>query len=244
MKFSYKKNIHFLSENLSELKSRIIKILVFFIFFFVIFFFNSNIILNFLSNSLIEKLKSRDFQIVFSGLIGPFSLKIDIAFIIGFYFTAPFLIYQIYAFASPGLYKKEKKKIFPYLFFSPILFLIANFFVFYLIIPNLQSFFLNLSSKINLDGKIKMMVNINDYLGMCFKMFFLFGLAFQFPLILKILLDFEILNVNSLKKSRKFIIVFILIISAVLTPPDILSQIFLAIPLILLFETVIFFSRK
>lgn len=239
-----KKNLHFFQENLSELKSRTIKSLIFFFVFFVFFFFNSNWVLNFFSESLIKKLESQKFEIVFSSLLSPFSLKIDLAFIMSLYFFIPFLIYQIYAFVSPGLYKKEKKKIFPYLFFSPLLFFLANIFVFYLILPNVQNFFLNLSSQVNLDGKIKMMINVNEYLKMCFQMFVLFGLAFQFPLILKILLDFEILNVSSLKKSRKFVIVFIFIISAVLTPPDVLSQIFLAIPLIFLYEFIIFINKS
>jgi sec-independent protein translocase protein TatC len=241
-----KKNINYnnfssILKNLHELKIVIIKSFSIFIFFFIISFFNSNLILNFLSNSLINQLNEKDFEIVFIGLISPFSLKINISFIISFYISTPFFLYFFYKFIAPGLYKSEKKRIFPYIIFSPILFFIASLFVFFLILPNAQNFFLNLNSNINLDGKIKMLIDINQYLSMCFTLFFVFGVSFQFPLILKILLDFHIIQIELLKKIRKFVIVFIFIASAILTPPDIMSQIFLAVPLVLIYEIIIIF---
>lgn len=237
----------YIKENLKELKSRLIKSLIFFFTIFVIFFFNSKIPLDFLSNSLIntitQNINFKEIELGFFDLISPFALKINLSFIISIYLSVPFFIYQIYRFISPGLYKSEKFFILPYIILSPILFFIGSLFVFFLIIPNAQFFFLNISNNFNTSHKIRMIIDIQKYISMCFDLFFLFGLAFQFPLIIQILLKLNLINVDQLKKIRKFIIVFIFIISAILTPPDILSQIMLAVPLIILYEIIILLNR-
>lgn len=236
-------NIEFLTKNLNDLKRHLIYSIIFFIVIFVIGFFCSNFLLNYLSLPLINLLKNKNFELIYNNLLAPFTLKMNLAFLLALLWGVPFFIWQAYLFIGPGLYRKEKTKVLPYIFLSPILFFMGMCFAYYLIFPGAWKFFLQVGKTSNLDGQIRMIIVVNEYLAMCIKILTLFGLSFQFPLLLDILLRFKLITIKSMRSARKFVLVGILIVAAFLTPPDILSQILLAIPLITMYELVIIFNK-
>ena len=232
-------------ENIKSLKKHIIYSIIFFIIVFAINFIFANNFIDYFTSPLIDLIKTDKVKLIYTNIIEPFGIRMNLSIVGAIFFSLPFFIWQFYLFISPGLYKNEKKIITPYLLFSPILFNFGAFFVYYCIFPNAWNFFVQFSYAENGSNSqpIEMMIVISDYLNLCIKMMIIFGLAFQLPVVINLLLRFEIITVHSLKKARKFVIVVIFIISAILTPPDILSQVVLAIPLILLYEASILMKR-
>jgi sec-independent protein translocase protein TatC len=230
-------------ENIQELKSRLIKCLVFFFFVVGILFFSSEKFLSYFTAPLINAIKSLNGQLVYTNIVEPFSIRMNLSITLGIFFSLPFFLWQAYSFISPGLYSKEKRIILPYMFFSPAFFCIGISFVYYLMFPNAWHFFSNFSYEQISGEKINMMLMISDYINLCIKMMIMFGLAFQFPIILSILINLQVLSTNQLKKARRFVIVAVFIVSAVLTPPEIMSQILLAIPLLLIYEGIIIYYQ-
>jgi sec-independent protein translocase protein TatC len=235
--------LSFFLENIKDLRACLIKILIFFFVCFLCNFFIVEKFIDYFTKPLIAIIQRSNAEIVYTNIVEPFSIRMHLAFIGGIFFSLPFILWEIYSFISPALYKREKKIILPYLFISPILFILGVLFVYYFIFPNAWNFFLKFAfvKKSNVD--IHLLIVISDYLKLCITMMILFGLAFQLPVILNFLLQIRLISVETLKRSRKIVIVAIFIISAVLTPPDVLSQIFLAIPLIILYESSIFLSK-
>ena len=232
-------------ENLKALKKHLMFSVIFFIIVFFINFIFVDHFIDYFTNPLIDLIKKDKVKLIYTNIVEPFGIRINLSMIGAIFFSLPFFIWQIYLFISPGLYKKEKKVITPYLIFSPILFVFGAFFVYYFIFPNAWNFFIKFSyiDQNSSSTNIEMMIVISDYLNLCIKMMIVFGLAFQLPVMINLLLRFEIVTTKSLKKARKFVIVAIFIISAVLTPPDIISQIALAIPLMILYESSIWIKK-
>ena len=152
-----------------------------------------------------------------------------------FLIIIPVISYQLYRFISPGLLKNEKSIILPTLVISPLLFYLGGIFVFYLVMPNAWQFFLSFE---NQDAAVPIILEarISEYLTVVMQLITAFGLAFELPVIMLILSVLELVSAQGLKNKRRFAIVIIFIVAAILTPPDVLSQISLAIPLILLYE--------
>ena len=150
-----------------------------------------------------------------------------------------FFIWQLYLFIAPGLYKKEKTIIIPYLISSPLLFIIGVSIVYYYIFPLAWSFFVSFESDGNNAAgtlSIEFMPSVAEYLELVVQLMLAFGLAFQLPIILTLLAHANIITARSLAKKRRLAIVMIFIVAAILTPPDVLSQVGLAIPMLLLYE--------
>jgi sec-independent protein translocase protein TatC len=230
-------------ENFSDLRSCFVRCLLFFIISVIVNFIIAEKFLYYFTEPLLNLIKDSKAQLVYTNIVEPFAIRMNLSIIGAIFFSLPFIIWQIYSFISPGLYKREKKIVLPYLFSSPILFFVGAFFVYYFIFPNAWNFFLKFAYTENKNFEIGMMIVISDYLNLCIKMMILFGLAFQLPIMINLLLQLKVISVGSLKKARRFVIVVIFIIAAVLTPPDIFSQIALAVPLLLLYESSIWFGR-
>ena len=147
------------------------------------------------------------------------------------------MLIQIYKFIAPGLYKNEKKAILPYLFFTPVLFLFGGMLVYYLVMPLAIKFFLSFES---VGGSttlpIQLEAKVNEYLSLIMRLIFAFGISFQLPILLNLLARVGIVNSEYLKNTRRYVIVIIFSVAAILTPPDPITQIGLAIPLLLLYE--------
>ena len=159
------------------------------------------------------------------------------------------LLIQIYKFIAPGLYQNEKKALLPYLIFTPILFIFGGLLVYYLIMPLAIKFFLSFESiGTNTSLPIQLEAKVNEYLSLIMRLIFAFGISFQLPILLNLLAKIGVVNSNYLKRTRRYVIVIIFTVAAILTPPDPITQIGLAIPLLLLYElsilTVKFTEKK
>ena len=234
-----------------ELRSRLLNSLI---FIFVIFIF-SYIFAEHIYNFLVEPYASavRDEQnsrrLIFTALHETFITYIKVAFFAAIFLGSPVLLIQIYKFIAPGLYQNEKKAILPYLISTPILFLLGGLLVYYLVMPLAIKFFLSfesIGSKTTLP--IQLEAKVNEYLSLIMRLIFAFGLSFQLPILLNLLARIGVVNSEYLKKRRRYVIVIIFAIAAILTPPDPITQVGLAIPLLLLYElsilTVKFTEKK
>lgn len=214
-----------------ELKKKVLYSLVFFIIAFgVSFYFVEDIF------SLFTRILPPNQNIlIFTGLTEVFFVYIKLSLFCALVFSAPVFLYNFYQFLAPGLYKNEKIILLPYLFFSPLLFLCGALFVYFLVSPQIIAFFSNFAG--NVAGfEIKLLPKISEFYSLVIDLFLAFGLSFQLPILLSLLVDFSILEVEQLERMRRIAIVGIFCLAAIITPPDAISQIILAIPLILLYE--------
>lgn len=163
---------------------------------------------------------------------------IKIAVIIGLVVSAPFLITQIWLFISPGLEKKERRTIVFSLMFGGVFFIIGAVFAYIIVLPLMIQFFMSFQ----MEG-IEEMISFNNYLSLVMNTVLSFGLIFEMPSIMVILTRLGVVRSKFLRSNRKYIILVIFVLAAVLTPPDVISQTLLALPIILLFELGIFLSR-
>ena len=163
------------------------------------------------------------------------------AFFSAVFLGSPFFLIQIYKFIAPGLYKNEKNALLPYLISTPILFLFGGMLVYYLVMPLAIKFFLSFESMgSNTSLPIQLEAKVNEYLSLVMKLIFAFGISFQLPVVLSLLARVGVVNSDFLKKRRKYVVVIIFAAAALLTPPDPITQIGLAIPLLILYELSIF----
>ena len=158
-----------------------------------------------------------------------------------FFITSPFILIQIWKFIAPGLYQHEKSSLLPYLVITPILFLLGGMLVYYLIMPLAIKFFLSFeSSGVVTNLPIQLEAKVNEYLSLIMKLIFAFGLSFQLPVVLSLLARIGFIDSKFLKERRKYVVIIIFTAAAILTPPDPVTQIGLAIPLLILYELSIF----
>ena len=234
-----------------ELRSRLINSLIFIFVIFVVSYIFAEQIYNFLVNPYAQAVKDdpSSRRLIFTALHETFITYIKVAFFAAIFFGSPVLLIQIYKFIAPGLYKNEKKAILPYLISTPILFLLGGLLVYYLIMPLAIKFFLSFESiGSNTTLPIQLEAKVNEYLSLIMRLIFAFGISFQLPILLNLLARIGVVNSDYLRKTRRYVIVIIFSIAAILTPPDPITQIGLAIPLLLLYElsiiTVKFTEKK
>lgn len=198
----------------------------------------------FLAAPLMNAMQGQGNPLIFTSLTEVFFSYLKISMLGGFLLALPVLLYQLYQFLAPGLYKNEKGVMLPYLFLGPALFLGGMAFAYYAIFPLAWQFFLSFQIPAGSEGvAVTLMPKVNEYLGLVLHIMFAFGLAFQMPLILMLLVQFGALTTEKLKHGRRYAVVSIFVLAAVITPPDIISQVGLAIPLLLLYELTIVWSR-
>lgn len=170
-------------------------------------------------------------QVVFTGVSELFFVYLKICTWGGVFVGMPYLLFQIWRFIAPGLYKHERKWVAPLLAAIPVLFYGGGVFAYFVVLPLALRFFLSFAQP-----GVEALPNVRDYLDMFFNFAFAFGLAFNLPVFLLLLVKVGILSVDLLRRWRRFAIIGIFIFAAVVTPPDPFSQLFLALPLILLYE--------
>ena len=227
------------TSHLVELRSRLIKSLIFvFVIFIVGYIFAENIY-NFLVEPYAKAVRNDDVErrLIFTALHETFITYLKLAFFAAIFIGSPIILTQIWKFIAPGLYKNEKKALLPYLIATPILFLLGGMLVYYLIMPLAIKFFLSfesLGAATNLP--IQLEAKVNEYLSLVMKLIFAFGLSFQLPVILNLLARIGVIDSKYLKERRRYFIVIIFAAAAILTPPDPVTQIGLAIPLLILYE--------
>ena len=234
-----------------ELRSRLLNSLIFIFVVFVISYIFAEQIYTFLVEPYANAVKDdqQPRRLIFTALHETFIVYIKVAFFVAIFLGSPVLLIQIYKFIAPGLYKNEKKAILPYLISTPILFLLGGFLVYYLIMPLAIKFFLTFETLgSNTSLPIQLEAKVNEYLSLIMRLIFAFGISFQLPILLNLLARIGVVNSDYLRKRRRYVIVIIFAFAAVLTPPDPITQVGLAIPLLLLYElsiiTVRFTEKK
>jgi len=178
---------------------------------------------------------------IFTALHETFITYLKVAFFTSVFISSPIIFTQIWKFVAPGLYKNEKKAFLPYLIATPTLFLLGAMLVYYLIMPLAIKFFLSFETSSNIGNlPIQLEAKVNEYLSLIMRLIFAFGISFQLPVLLSLLARVGFVDSNYLKKKRKYVVVIIFAIAAILTPPDPITQIGLGIPLLILYELSIF----
>ncbi len=229
-------------EHFIELKNSILKTLVFFMIFFGISYWFRDYIYEILLGPLVNLSTDSGRKIIYTGLAEAFFSYIKLSLFSAFLVTLPFICYQLYVFIRPGLHSLEKRLVLIVLIFSPILFYSSSFFVFYFVMPRAWEFFLSYENS-NLVIPLVMEARISEYLELTIQLMVAFGLAFQLPIIMIILNVLGVIDAKALKSKRRIAIVLIFIVAAIFTPPDVISQIALAIPLIFLYEVSIILCK-
>jgi sec-independent protein translocase protein TatC len=234
-----------------ELRSRLIKSMIFILIIFIVSYTFADHIYNFLVEPYANAVRGDEVsrRLIFTALHETFITYLKVAFFAAIFIGSPILLIQIYKFIAPGLYKNEKKAILPYLISTPILFLLGGILVYYLVMPLAIKFFLSFETTgSSTTLPIQLEAKVNEYLSLIMRLIFAFGISFQLPILLNLLARTGVVNSNYLKKTRRYVIVIIFSVAAVLTPPDPITQIGLAIPLLLLYElsiiTVRFTEKK
>lgn len=223
-------------EHLEELKKRLIYVILIFFISFIIAYYYASEIYDFLLKPLASNWHSLDKKMIYTNLAEFFFSYLKLSYYSALFITIPFLFCQIYLFVAPGLYKKEKKSILPFLIISPILFFFGAAFVYYFIFPFAWQFFLSFEQNSLNNLPVKLEAKVSEYISLTINMIIAFGVAFQMPVILALLAKMDVISADFLKKKRKFAVVFIFILAAILTPPDAITQIGLAIPMLILYE--------
>ena len=229
-------------DHLKELRQKLIYSIIFFILSFIVSFYFSQSIFEFLAKPLTSILQDGN-GLIYTALQEAFLTNVKVAFFTAAFISFPFLSFQIWSFISPGLLKKEKKISLPSLIAIPFLFLLGAAVVYYLISPIAWKFFLSFQTSQADSINITLQAKMNEYLSLMMTFIFAFGLAFQLPVVLLLLIRVGVLTIQQLVSFRKYAIVLAFIFAAIITPPDPFSQISLALPVIILYEVSILISR-
>ncbi|MBO7066447.1 MAG: twin-arginine translocase subunit TatC [Alphaproteobacteria bacterium] len=226
-------------QHFSELRRRILWTFLIFVCALVFGWCVAPVVQDFLTAPLINVWP--DGALLYSGLTDGLMIQLSLAFVVALMIIIPVALWHIWAYVSPGLKKKEQRFIFPILVLSPILFVLGAGFAFYVLMPFVFRFFIELNESAPVPSLILPVAR--DYLSFAIGLLKVFGLAFQLPLILVMLNRLGVLPRKYAVKMRRYAIVIIVIAAAVLTPPDVVSQILLAVPLWALFEVSILFMK-
>ena len=231
-------------DHLRELRNRIILCFFFLIFSFMFFLFFSDFVAKLLLEPLYDNIENpSDRRMIFTGLPEVFTSNLKISLFASFLLSVPFLLIQIFLFSSPALYKKEKKIFIPLISIIPIFFFLGVLFAYYFLIPIIWSFFLSFENFMDTSFPIELESRYSEYMKLTMYLLFASGLSFQFPVLIVLLTKLGFFNTHYLKKNRKYFYVGILIFSAFFTPPDVVSQIGITIPLIIFYESSIIFIK-
>jgi len=229
--------------HLTELRKRLINCFIFLIIFFIGCYFFAEHLYGFLVEPFAKAVQNdgSNRRLIFTALQETFLTYLKVSFFTAFFVTCPYILMQIWKFIAPGLYKHEKIAILPYLILTPVLFFLGGMLVYYLIMPLAIKFFLSFeSSGLSTNLPIQLEAKVNEYLSLIMKLIFAFGISFQLPVVLSLLARVGLVDSEFLKKRRKYVVVIIFAAAALLTPPDPITQIGLAIPLLILYELSIF----
>ena len=235
-----------LLEHLVELRSRLVKSFIAIIVLFFVCYAFAEYIYGYLVQPLADVMEDegRNRRLIFTALHEAFFTYIKVSFFAALFLAFPIVAAQFWKFVAPGLYAKEKKALLPYLIMTPILFFTGGAIVYYFIFPLAWKFFLSFESA-GLAGSlpIQLEAKVNEYLSLVMRLIFAFGISFQLPILLTHLARVGFASSKGLAAKRKYAIVIAFVAAAILTPPDVISQVGLALPIIALYEVSILAVR-
>jgi sec-independent protein translocase protein TatC len=223
--------------HLIELRNRLLRIVIGFIVVFILLFPFANEIYALLAAPLLSKLPSGG-QMIATAVTTPFFVPMKVAMMAAFVLSLPHTLYQVWSFVAPGLYAHEKKLMVPIIVASSFLFLTGMAFAYFLVFPVIFGFIVGTAPE-----GVAVMTDIGNYLDFVITLFFAFGLAFEVPIAVVIVVRFGWVTISALQEARGYIVVGAFVIGAIVTPPDVISQFMLAVPMWLLYELGIVVAR-
>jgi len=224
--------------HLVELRDRLLRVIAVVVALFLSMIYWANDLYTTLAEPLMAHLPT-DGTMIATDVASPFFTPFKLTLVLSIFLAMPMLLYQFWGFIAPGLYRHEKRMVFPLLASSTGLFYLGGIFAYFVVFPLVFGFFTSVAP----DG-VAIMTDISKYLDFVLKMFFAFGLAFEVPVVVVVLVWAGITTADSLAAKRPYIVVSVFVLAMLLTPPDAISQTLLAIPMLVLFEAGLFFARK
>jgi sec-independent protein translocase protein TatC len=229
-----------LLDHLIELRRRLIWAMAAFLICFFISYYFSKQVYSFLAQPLADILQAKgggDRRMIFTALYEAFFTYLKVAMFSAAFISFPVIAIQIWLFVAPGLYRSEKRAMLPFLVATPILFFLGGALAYYFVFPFAWRFFLSFEIPEGSGGlPIQLEAKVSEYLDLVMKLIFAFGITFELPVLLTLLAKVGIVTSATLKKFRRYAYVGMFVIAAILAPPDIITQVGLAVPLILLYE--------
>ena len=219
-----------LISHLLELRDRVLRAFLAVIVVFIPIAFFANEVFTFVAQPLIDQLP-KGASLIATSVISPFMTPFKLAFFVALFLAMPFVLYQVWAFVAPGLYRHEKKFALPLLVSSIILFYAGIAFAYFAVFPVMFQFFANTTP-----AGVTMMTDIASYMDFVLTMFLCFGLAFEVPVVVVLLVLTGLVKVEKLAEIRGYVLIGIFVVAALLTPPDAISQTIMAVPMYLLYE--------
>ena len=226
-----------LVEHLIELRSRLVKSLLSVTVIFLPLFYVANDIYTYIAGPM-RKFLPEGTTMIATEVASPFLTPFKLSVVLSLFIAMPYILHQLWSFIAPGLYSNEKRIAMPLLLSSIVLFYTGIAFAFYIVFPLIFGFFTSVAPE-----GVTVMTDINRYLDFVLKLFFAFGLAFEIPIATVLLIWTGATNISALTRKRPYVVVGCFVVAMLLTPPDVISQILLAMPMWFLFEAGILFAR-
>lgn len=223
--------------HLVELRDRLLRIIGATLLVFLVLFYWASDIYTLLARPLLAALPS-DGKMIATDVVGVFLVPVKVTLLVSFLVVLPYVLYQVWAFVAPGLYSHEKRLVLPLVITSSILFFVGMSFAYFVVFPSVFRFMAAIAPQ-----GVAWMTDIEKYFSFVLTMFIAFGVTFETPVAVVVLVRLGIVNVPQLKQARPYVIVGAFVVGAIFTPPDVLSQLLLAIPVCVLYEAGLWVAR-